>query len=264
MGRTISYQNTGVKRRSRKIRRRRRVLVFLFIVILILAGMKLASASDGILTRITAARMLQQGYPESLVELMERNPETRQFVMDYPKHQGGSGSIDISGDVNAGEIPLFLQWDERWGYETYGGDFLAVTGCGPTCLSMVYSGLSGDTRWNPYEVARMAEENGYYVEGSGSSWDLMDGGAERLGLVSETVVFDEPHIRETLDAGHPIICSVGPGDFTSAGHFIVLCGLDGEGKVIVHDPNSQKNSEKTWELDRLMSQMKNLWSYSLR
>ena len=101
--------------------------------------------------------MLQQGYPESLVELMERNPEARQFVMDYPEQADREEPIDISGDVNAGEIPLFLQWDERWGYETYGGDFLAVTGCGPTCLSMVYSGLSGDTRWNPYEVARMAE-----------------------------------------------------------------------------------------------------------
>lgn len=249
--------------RVRRVRRRCRIFLVFLLLVLVFIGFKMASASSGILSRMTAAKMQRQGYPESLVELMERNPETEQFVKDYFDKKDLHQEIDISGDVQAGEIPLFLQWDERWGYETYGGDFLAVTGCGPTCLAMVRCGLGGDTQWNPYEVAHMAEENGYYVEGSGSSWDLMDSGAERLGLVSETVVFDESHIREKLQEGHPIICSVGPGDFTSAGHFIVLCGIDNDGKIIVHDPNSRKNSEKTWDLDRLMSQIKNLWSYSL-
>lgn len=263
MSRTIHYNTTKTGRRIRRARRRRRIFLVCVLLILVLVFMKFASASAGVFSRMTALRLERQGYPESLVELLERNPETEQFVMDYFDNKDLTREIDISGDVQAGEIPLFLQWDERWGYEMYGGDFLAVTGCGPTCLAMVRCGLGGDTRWNPYEVARMAEENGYYVEGSGSSWDLMDSGAERLGLVSETVVFDEAHIREKLQEGHPIICSMGPGDFTSAGHFIVLCGIDNNGKIIVHDPNSRKNSEKTWDLNRLMSQIKNLWSYSM-
>ena len=56
---------------------------------------------------------------------------------DYKTKKDDNAAIDVSADVNAGEIPLFLQWDERWGYRSYGGDFLAVTGCGPTALSMV-------------------------------------------------------------------------------------------------------------------------------
>ena len=164
--------------------------------------------------------------------------------------------------MKKGQIPLFIQWDERWGYETYGDDFLALTGCGPTCLAMVRCGLSGETQWNPYEVACMAQEQGFYVEGVGSSWELMSLGAQRIGLTVSNVTFDADHILSVLQAGMPVICAVGPGDFTSVGHFIVLTGVDGDGKVTVNDPNSRENSEKTWDVEELMSQIRNLWGYS--
>lgn len=200
--------------------------------------------------------------PDSLLELMEKNPETTQFVMDYPKKKDLHEEIDISGEVAKGEIPLFLQWDERWGYELYGSDCMAVTGCGPTCLSMVYCGLSGDSEWNPYQVARMAEEEGFYVQGSGSSWDLMTSGAEKLGLTVEELVFDEEHIRSALKNGSPVICIMGPGDFTTTGHFIVLKGMDSKGNILICDPNSRENSGKEWKLEDLMPQIRNLWEYS--
>ena len=67
-------------------------------------------------------RLAEEGYPESLIELLEKNPEARDFVLDYPDYEGLQ-EIDISGEVVPGEIPLFLQWDERWGYEKYGSDY---------------------------------------------------------------------------------------------------------------------------------------------
>ena len=210
--------------------------------------------------KVNAQKLREQGYPESLIALVERNPETKDFVLDYPKYKGLE-EIDISKEVTKGEIPHFLQWDERWGYETYGSDFLAVTGCGPTSLSMVVCGLTGDTKWNPYEVAKMAEDNGYYVDGSGSSWELMSSGAEKLGLTVSSVIFDAEHIRATLEAGQPIICVMGPGDFTDAGHFLVLTGVDQEGDIILQDPNSVERTKQHWDVQKLMNQMKNLWSY---
>ena len=170
--------------------------------------------------------------------------------MDYPKYKGLE-EIDISKEVTKGKIPHFLQWDERWGYETYGSDFLAVTGCGPTSLSMVVCGLTGDTKWNPYEVAKMAEDNGYYVDGSGSSWELMSSGAEKLGLTVSSVIFDAEHIRATLESGQPIICVMGPGDFTDAGHFLVLTGVDQEGDIILQDPNSVERTKQHWDVQKL-------------
>lgn len=208
-------------------------------------------------------RLAEEGCPESLLELLEKNPEARDFVLGYEKNKDKEWNRDVSGEVSKGEIPLFLQWDERWGYETYGDDFLAVTGCGPTCLSMVVCGLTGETNWNPYEVAQWAEDQGFYVSGSGSSWELMTTGAETLGLAAKELVFDEMHIREALEDGRPIICAMRPGDFTTGGHFIVLTGVDEKGDICLHDPNSPMRSEEHWELDRLMRQMKNLWAYSL-
>ena len=257
--------NTGNHRRGRRRNRQKARIRFLasmlgtlleaiLLVLVAYTALKLFCGFG----KVNTQKLREQGYPESLIALVERNPETKDFVLDYPKYKGLE-EIDISKEVMKGEIPHFLQWDERWGYEIYGSDFLAVTGCGPTCLSMVTCGLTGDTRWNPYEVAKMAEDNGYYVDGSGSSWALMSSGAEKLGLTVSSVIFDAEHIRATLEAGQPIICVMGPGDFTNAGHFLVLTGVDKNGDIILQDPNSVK---RHWDVQKLMNQMKNLWAYS--
>lgn len=200
-------------------------------------------------------------YPESLLELLELNPETEQFVLNYFQNKDKHPEIDLSGEVTQGTIPLFLQWDERWGYETYGSDMIAITGCGPTCLSMVWCGLSGDTQWDPLTMARYAEREGYYVKGAGTAWDLMTTGAQDLGLTAQDIIFDGDHILTWLADGNPIICAMRPGDFTTTGHFIVLSGVDEYGKVKVCDPNSKINSEKTWDVEELIPQIKNLWAY---
>ena len=204
------------KRKSRRRRKRRKARIrflasmlgtLLGAALLVLVAYTALNLFCGF-GKVNAQKLREQGYPESLIALVERNPETKDFVLDYPKYKGLE-EIDISKEVTKGEIPHFLQWDERWGYETYGSDFLAVTGCGPTSLSMVVCGLTGDTKWNPYEVAKMAEDNGYYVDGSGSSWELMSSGAEKLGLTVSSVIFDAEHIRATLESGQPIICVMG-------------------------------------------------------
>ena len=51
---------------------------------------------------------------------------------------------------------------------------------------------------------------------------------------------------------------MGPGDFTSTGHFIVLTGYK-DGKISVNDPNSHKNSEKLWSYEDIKDQIMNLW-----
>lgn len=207
-------------------------------------------------------RMRTAGIPDSLIELAKNNPEAVSFVEHYPEKHRKKAKINLSDDIkDTRDIPLLIQWDERWGYRQYGGDYLAVTGCGPTCLSMVYCGLSSDGAWNPYKVAKMAEKSGYYIEGQGSAWALMTEGAWKLGLTAQEVVFDSAHILQALEQGKPIICAMRQGDFTVSGHFIVLTGVAEDGTIMVHDPNSRVRSSQTWELERLMGQIKNLWCY---
>ncbi len=201
--------------------------------------------------------------PEELVEFMEEYPEAREFVTDYLYQPDPPLSKDISGEVQKGVFPHFLQWDERWGYEDYGGSFFAVAGCGPTAMSVVYSGLTGKSDMNPYKMSQWAEEQGYYIVGEGTSWEMMWSGANKLGLYWWEVDFDETSIRAALDSGCPIIAAMSPGgDFTTFGHFIVMTDIDAEGNITIRDSNSIERSERTWTWDELMWQTAAMWAYN--
>lgn len=195
-------------------------------------------------------------YPQSLIELLERNPETEAFVLAYPTWEGGE--YDLSDFDGCEDVPLFLQWDTRWGYEIYGSDMIAITGCGPTCLAMVGYYLTGDDWYTPENLAQYAEKNGYYSPGSGTSWTLISQGAVELGFDVTEIPLVKKRITDNLAVGNPIICAMGEGDFTSTGHYIVLVGLE-DGRIRVNDPNSVENSEKLWSYEELEDQFRNLW-----
>ncbi len=199
-------------------------------------------------------------YPELLLEMLSRDLDMLDFVIDYPQKLGSIDSDNV-GNIKNGEIPLLLQWDKRWGYGKYGNSSVAISGCGPTALSMVYVGLTGDNTMTPYKIAKFSEENGYFLTSSGTSWDLMTLGAKKLGLQSNELPLSKNSIFNSLKNGHPIICSMRKGDFTTTGHFIVLVGIE-DGKIKVNDPNSKKRSNELWEYKKLEYQIKNLWEYS--
>ncbi|MBO5177732.1 MAG: C39 family peptidase [Lachnospiraceae bacterium] len=198
-------------------------------------------------------------WPKELIELLENNPDTEEFVLYYPVKKDQNFEIDLSEYKDTDSVPLFLQWDERWGYTIYGSNVMGLTGCGPTCLSMVLVHLLQDATYTPRYVADFAEDNNYYAKGSGSKWALISEGGETLGLDVTELPLDENRMKKNLELGNPIICIMGPGDFTVAGHFIVLRGLE-DGKFIVNDPNSRKNSERLWSYEEISGQIKNLWA----
>lgn len=195
-------------------------------------------------------------YPRSLIELLERNPETEEFVLNYPFRKTHQPS---AAQWEPGTVPLFLQWDSRWGYERYGSDFLAITGCGPTCLAMAGWYLTGEETMTPDAVARFAEKNGYYASGYGSSWTLISEGAKELGLTATELPLVKKKIVTALENGNPVILAMGPGDFTTTGHYIVLTAVE-EGAFRVNDPNSLANSEKLWTYEQLENQIRNIWA----
>ena len=199
--------------------------------------------------------------PEEIRAFVAKYPEAAEFAANYETYADQHLPIDITTEVAEEGLPMFLQWDPRWGYETYGGGYMGVRGCGPTCLSMVLSGLTGHTEWNPLRTAQYAEENGYYLENVGTEWGLMQKGAADLGLTVSEVSLSKEGIESVLRRGEPIICAMGPGDFTYSGHFIVLCYVDDDGAITIHDPNSRENSGRSWTAEELVPQIKILWSY---
>lgn len=198
-------------------------------------------------------------YPEELLAVLCSNPEMIDYVKGYPEADGSVGS-GLTKKELAGGVPLLIQWDKRWGYVSYGDDNIGLSGCAPVCLSMVIVGLTGDSTATPDRIADYAMKNDHYVMGTGTAWSLMTAGGEPYGVFAQQMGLDWDVIFSTLEAGTPIICSMGAGDFTTSGHFIVLTGIE-DGKIKVNDPNSRARSNKLWDFETLAPQILNMWAY---
>lgn len=203
------------------------------------------------------------GVPEDVIEFGKKYPEAEEYVRNFNKYVGEDFDMDVSSEMAKNDIPLFIQWDKRWGYKDYGSNYVGVAGCGPTCIAMVACGLEHDSTINPYIVSSYAAEQGYYTYGQGTSWAIMTDGASHYGLHATEGNVSADYILQNLSSQTPMICSMSPGDFTTSGHFIVLTGIDSNGKIIVNDPNSPKNSKQHWDVDTLVSQMKSVWKYNI-
>lgn len=197
-------------------------------------------------------------YPEDIRALLERNPETEDFVLHYPLEKDREIDVDLSAYEDCDGVPLFLQWDRQWGYMVYGDGVAGLTACGPVCLSMAAYYWTGDEAYAPDKMIEFAKEGGYYSWGNGSSWTLISEGAVELGFDVTEIPLVKKRIMDNLKVGNPIICAMGPGDFTTTGHFIVLVGEE-DGLIRVNDPNSVENSGKLWKFEDIESQFRNLW-----
>ena len=245
-------ERQAAPRRRRRRRRRPRVWPLLLVLLAVAAGifLFLRNAQKG---------PAEDEITEALAALAEKNPETADYVRNYTGIQPCPETVDLDAELAEDGVPLLMQWDERWGYCRYGDGLIGYTGCGPTCLSMVLLGLTGDETFHPAYVAQFAEDNGYCVPGNGTAWKLFSEGAAKLGLTAKELPLWEATMKSELAAGRPIICIMGKGDFTESGHYIVLTGYE-DGEFTVLDPNRRENCHG-WSYARLEGQIKNLWSY---
>lgn len=199
-------------------------------------------------------------YPDKMLIALANNPEMAGFVAGYLNQQS-----NIAGSLTEAEknesFPLFWQWDPRWGYEEYGSDStVGISGCGPTCMSMILFYLTRDELLTPDRIAAYAMANGYYVEGTGTAWALMEDIPQLYVINVSKPRNTERAIKAELDKGRIIICAMTKGDFTTSGHFVVIYGYDDEG-FKVNDPNCVARSRKSWSFDEIGGQINSLWSY---
>lgn len=218
--------------------------------------LSLLAQEDNDIAEIYASRA---SYPEEVLNALVNNLELKEFVKGYLTADG-----TVQGGLSEEELeqayPLFLQWDNRWGYAPYGKSNIGISGCGPTCMSMVIFSLTRDTTATPDVLAAYSMENGYYAQGSGTAWLFMTDAAKKYGIRAKELGLDETLMKQYLDMGYPIICAMRPGDFTTVGHFIVIYGYDDDG-FLINDPNSRERSGRHWDFDTLHYQIKNLWGY---
>lgn len=154
-------------------------------------------------------------------------------------------------------IPMLFQGDYAQTVCTVSGipRSVATSGCGATSLSMVIAYLTGNTDQNPYTLFCDSVDAGRY-HGSGWSHGTLSLYAENYGVHSRWIANDADTILSALREGKPVIAHMGPGIFTSRGHYLVLRGVTEDGLVLMNDPNSRDNCVKAFPIDTLLKQAK--------
>ena len=207
-----------------------------------------------------------------ILKLAADEPESLVYVRNFPNvypmekvdmdKSLGISSDSPSANVDDTDIPHFYQWDRRWGYTTYSGAAFGLTGCGPTSMAMVYQGLTGKTDKSPYDMGKLADENGYMSEYEGTVGTFFTEMAEELGLDCEELWPDSETLRNALEHHQVVIINLAPGYFTTTGHYLVATGLTSKGEVIINDPYSVERSGQTWDPDLLTTQAYVMYGYS--
>lgn len=215
--------------------------------------LKTALAGAGALTLLSTVFFVSNAGMGASAETPLLNMQTEtaaQVPLSTPREQWSKGSL-----------PYLYQTDPAWSAKPYGGGTVALNGCGPTCLTMVYIYLTGNTDINPADMCAFADENNFAPTGA-TERAFMTDGAAMLGITGHNLSVTSSEVASILAAGEPVICVVRPGDFTSVGHFIVLYGIDDNNMVNIHDPNSSYVSAQKWDLNLVLSQTNACWSFS--
>ncbi len=152
-------------------------------------------------------------------------------------------------------LTYFNQADEEWLTKPFGIDPIGSHGCGPTALAMAVTSLTGQTV-DPAEMAAWAASEGYAAPHSGAYLTVVQGAAAHFGLECTTVeTLDADTLCRALSGGGVMVALMGPGHFTSAGHFILLHGLTLSGEVLVADPYSREKSLMVWDPQLIVDEL---------
>ncbi len=157
------------------------------------------------------------------------------------------------------ERKLGVPIDYQYNYKTvrYGTNkSTSSSGCGAASASMVVEYyLNNGSSQNPDTLFKWACDNGWYT-GSGLSYAAVKKLCSNYG-VTLNWVGTQSEIINALKAGYPIIALMGPGTFTSGGHYIVLSGIKIDGGttyIRVNDPNSSSRTNNYYSLSTIWSE----------
>lgn len=180
-------------------------------------------------------------YGERLIKIMKQYDLYRLDTMSVSDFTQGKFTGSADG------MPYYYQNDYAHIY--YGSSTLADCGCGPTSFAMVATYITGEQITPDLAISWCG--NSYYVTNQGTSWGYFSAAAQHFELGVSVVQMSPSDstsqaVQNALSQGKPVICSQKPGLFTKGGHFIVLSGIDSNGKISVHDPNKNNAVEKNY------------------
>ena len=188
--------------------------------------------------------------------------ESKGKLVMRPKNRYSGWYGVVPSDERGMGIPILYQFDYPAAVCTINGipRSVATSGCGATSVSMVIAYLTENVEQNPYTLFYHAVEMGRY-HGSGLDHETLSWLLRENGVQSRWIRNDAQDVVEALNEGKPVIAHMGPGIFTSGGHYIVLRGVTEDGKILVNDPASEKKTHSAFPIETLMTQARTYDSF---
>lgn len=162
-------------------------------------------------------------------------------------------------------VSYYNQTEEPWAQVRFSGTTIRSSGCGPVCMAMVVSTLTGQTV-TPAQVAEFTEESGLYVPGRGTSHSLPSMAAGHWGLSVRRVHKSRmEEVKYALQEGAlaVVICKEYSITGSGSGHYIVLTGVTREGYFTIADPASRERSGRLYSVDTIRSYARDLEAGSI-
>lgn len=151
---------------------------------------------------------------QKILTLAANESEALPFVRNFPEKYPQDTGEAVDSAPAKGTIPTYYSWDPRWGYTVYSSTTFALTGSGPTALSMVYQGLTGNSDGTPYDMGVLANSLGLMGQYSGTDASFMITGATNKGLTAQTIENTTDSLTAALKAGQVVIANVAENTFT--------------------------------------------------
>lgn len=152
------------------------------------------------------------------------------------------------------KLPQYYQADARWGDKRYGISNMKITGCVPTSLAMVISGLVKDV--TPVQVAD-------YIYDTTMEMNTMFTGTSSLGArdaitywgLKYQVIDSKEDLIAALKSGKIVYGAVGHGIFVKgySTHAIILSGYD-HGKTKAIDPDNMSKTNRWYSVDDIWNE----------
>ena len=156
----------------------------------------------------------------------------------------------------------YEQTDARWRnvmYSNHGdpNQKIGTDGCGPTCAAMVVATLRDD-KVTPVRAANWAVENGYLSYDDGTYWAYFQAYLRQYGIACQQTD-NKNRAWEMLRKDRMVITSMRKGNWTSGGHFILAYGVADDGRVKIHDPNSEASYRELGDASRYLAEAAQFW-----
>ncbi len=193
-------------------------------------------------------------YPSSILNIYYDNKDNIDFVYNYAFHGNDYQSMSYTDEeLNSETVPALYMFDNRWGYETIGGQYIKSGGCAVVALAMAHLAVFHNADADPVTIARLAEENDCLAMLGGVRSRDMGRLAELMGFAVTEHNFEEggelseEELRAALDTSGTVVLAAMSGD-TFGGHALIIRGYDENGYYI-NDPADKENTETVWSFD---------------